>query len=279
MKSVLTIAGFDPSSGAGITADLMVFAAHGLFGTSCISALTVQNTMGVYATHPTRSDTVTATLDSLYEDLPPLGIKIGMLANAQVVSAIARFLERVRPSNPLLVVLDPVLRSSSGSDLLDASGVEALRSELLPLVDWITPNSEEVGMLLGRSAPLRGEVADAASDLQRLGRNLTVVVTGGHFEAPDDLLLQPDGAVDTIRGERIRTSSTHGTGCAFSAALLSRLVLGAEPLAAVRGAKKYVAQAMRSAIPLGHGKGPLNHLWPLRESLERFQNTVDPVLD
>ncbi len=270
MKSVLTIAGFDPSSGAGITADLMVFASHGLFGTACITALTVQNTVGVRSTQPLQPQTVTATLDCLFADLPPLGIKIGVLATAEVVSAVAAFLRRVRCNAPFLVVLDPVLKSSSGCNLLDTCGVDALRSELLPLVDWITPNIDEVGVLLGRRSPGREELAAAAADLQRLGTDLTVVVTGGHLDRPDDLLLQPDGALEVVRGERIQTSSTHGTGCAFSSALLSRLVLGDDPRAAVHGAKQYVAQAMRSALPAGHGKGPLNHLWPLRGGAKNF---------
>lgn len=267
MKSVLTIAGFDPSSGAGVTADLMVFAAHDLFGTSCITALTVQNTLGVRATQPTQSETVAATLDCVYADLPPLGIKIGMLATAGVVSVVAAFLTHVRRTAPVVVVLDPVLRSSSGSDLLDSEGIDKLRSEILPLVDWITPNIDEVGVLLGQRLPARKDLGIAAADLQKLGTNLTVVITGGHLESPDDLLLQIDGVLEVVRGERIPTSATHGTGCAFSAALLSRLVLGDNALAAMRGAKGYVAQAMRSAVPLGHGKGPLNHLWPLRRNV------------
>lgn len=267
MKSVLTIAGFDPSSGAGVTADLMVFAAHELFGTSCITALTVQNTLGVRSTQSTQPETVAATLDCLYADIPPVGIKIGMLATAGIVSAVAAFLRCARRNRQVVAVLDPVLRSSSGSDLLDLHGIDTLRSELLPLVDWITPNVEEVGVLLGHRPPNVQDLGIAAADLQKLGTNLTVVITGGHLEPPDDLLLQANGAPEVIRGERILTSSTHGTGCAFSAALLSRLVLGDDPSAAVRGAKDYVAQAMRSAALLGQGRGPLNHLWPLRGSL------------
>lgn len=262
MKCVLTIAGFDPSSGAGITADLMVFAAHGLFGTSCITALTVQNTLGVRSTHPTSSETVAATLDCLYTDLPPLGIKIGMLATADVVSTVAAFLQRIRRETPVVVVLDPVLRSSSGSDLLNSDGIDQLRSELLPLVDWITPNTDEVSTLLGQRLPGPKDLGIAAAALQQLGTDLNVVITGGHLEAPDDLLLQSDGTLEVFRGERVTTSSTHGTGCAFSAALLSRLVSGDQPPVAVHRAKEYVAQAMRAAVPQGHGNGPLNHLWP-----------------
>lgn len=266
MKTVLTIAGFDPSSGAGITADLMVFAAHGLFGTSCITALTVQNTRGVFATHPVASDTISSTLDRLYEDLPPAGIKIGMLGTAEAVSSVSAFLTHIRPQTSTVVVLDPVLKSSSGKDLLDEDGLRLLRHELLPQVDWMTPNVDEMWALIGQKTPPKGDLSSAARHLQTLSNKLTIVVTGGHLDPPHDLLLEPYSNEQLVTGERIHTSSTHGTGCAFSSALLCELVLEQTPLAAVRAAKMYVAQAMRSATPIGSGHGPLNHLWPLKPS-------------
>ena len=148
MSTVLTIAGHDPSSGAGVTADLSTFAAHGLFGSSCITALTVQSTQGVFGSSPVSAEILAAALDCLLADLPPVGIKIGMLATASNVIAVADFLERIRdmaPNTP--IVLDPVLRSSSGRELLDQTGVTRLRDSLLPLVGWITPNLEELGIL------------------------------------------------------------------------------------------------------------------------------------
>src|SRR5271168_4062478 len=152
MQTVLTIAGYDPSSGAGVTADLMVFAAHGLFGTSCITSLTVQSTMGVRSATPVTAETVRATLDCLESDLPAMGIKIGMLGTAGNAAAVADFLQRLRDEGRRVpVVLDPVLRSSSGRELLDADGVEVMRERLLPLVDWVTPNLEEAAMLTGCS--------------------------------------------------------------------------------------------------------------------------------
>ncbi len=265
MKTVLTIAGFDPSSGAGVTADLMVFAAHGLFGTSCITTLTVQNTLGVTSTQAFATDTVSSTLDSLYSDIPPLGIKIGALATAETVVAVATFLSRIRQQSQLIVVLDPVLKSSSGKDLLDPEGVGVLRSELIPLVDWITPNWDELEVLLRRETIPGSDLAAAARELQQLGRELNVVVTGGHLDPPDDLLLlHTDPQEYNLPGALVPSTSTHGTGCAFSSALLSHLVLEREPLEAVQRAKAYVAQAIRSASPIGSGHGPLNHLWPLR---------------
>jgi hydroxymethylpyrimidine/phosphomethylpyrimidine kinase len=266
MQSVLTIAGFDPSSGAGVTADLMVFAAHGLFGTSCVTSLTVQSTVGVRASMAVPGALVKATLDCLEEDLPGAGIKIGMLATAEIVAVVAEFLEGLGRRVP--VVLDPVVRSSSGRELLDGAGVEAMRDRLLPLVDWVTPNVEELGVLTGRRDLRREDLAGAVRELQdlggKVGARLNVVATGGHLERPDDLLVTAAGEAHWMAGERMESRSTHGTGCAFSSALLSRLVLGDEAVEAVRGAKTYVAEAIRTAAPLGRGVGPVNHLWTLR---------------
>jgi hydroxymethylpyrimidine/phosphomethylpyrimidine kinase len=266
MLTVLTIAGFDPSSGAGVTADLMVFAAHGLFGTSCITSLTVQSTVGVRASSAVPTELVRDTLDCLQSDLPVAGIKIGMLASVANVATVADFLEGIRARGSRVpVVLDPVLRSSSGRDLLDAEGVRAMRDRLLPLVDWVTPNLEELGTLAGRIVMQKEDVPAAARDLQAMGRGLNVVATGGHLIPPDDLLVRAGGEMDWLPGEQIVSRSTHGTGCAFSSALLSRLVLGDSTLGAAMMAKRYVAEAIRTAEPMGKGIGPVNHLWPLRE--------------
>jgi hydroxymethylpyrimidine/phosphomethylpyrimidine kinase len=267
MQTVLTIAGFDPSSGAGVTADLMVFAAHGLFGTSCITCLTVQSTVGVVATQAIDAGMVRSTLDCLQADLPVVGIKIGMLATAANVSAVIDFLGGLRRQEQrVVVVLDPVLRSSSGRELLDDVGVELLGEELLPLVDWVTPNLDELGILTGRSVVRRDDVAEAAKALQSRWGGLNVFATGGHLNPPDDLVLTAEGEMRWLPGEQIASRSTHGTGCALSSALLSRLILGDDAFSAALAAKRYVAEAIRSASPLGRGHGPINHLWPLRRS-------------
>jgi hydroxymethylpyrimidine/phosphomethylpyrimidine kinase len=260
MKTVLTIAGFDPSSGAGVTADLMVFAAHGLFGCSCITALTVQSTIGVASTHPVEASVVRDTLEQLQEDLPAAGIKIGMLATAENVLAVVEFLER-HPQIP--VVLDPVLRSSSGRELLSPEGFVVMRDRLLPLVGWVTPNLEELAVLTGANVTTRTQMRAAGCALRNGHPSLTVLVTGGHLETPDDLLLTPGGDEHWLPGEHVATTSTHGTGCAFSSALLSRLVRGDEGVAAAAGAKVYVTEALRRARPLGRGHGPMNLQWPL----------------
>ncbi len=260
----LTIAGFDPSSGAGVTADLMVFAAHGLFGTSCITSLTVQSTLGVVDSFPVQASTVTATLNCLQADLPPAGIKIGMLATSENVVAVAGYLERIRTEGfrgP--IVLDPVIRSSSGRELLDAQGMSLLRERLLPLVNWITPNLDELSLLTGFSIGARTEVPLAASALQALGTGLSVLATAGHLDPPDDYLLTATGEVHWLPGVHVETTSTHGTGCALSSALVSRLIAGDQPHTACVAAKNYVVEGLRSARPIGHGHGPLNHLWTL----------------
>lgn len=273
-KTVLTIAGYDPSSGAGVTADLIVFASHSLFGTSCITALTVQSTRGVRSTHAVDPQIVSSSLRCLVEDLPPAGIKIGMLGTASVTLAVINFLTEFRASHPdVPVVLDPVLRSSSGRELLDPEGVEILRTRLLPLVTWVTPNIEELAILSG--GPVKGcdDVQAAAVSLLQNSRTapggviaggpMIVLATGGHLTPPDDLLLIAGSEPRWLNGEHIVSNSTHGTGCAFSSALLSRLVLGDAPYEAAKAAKVYVAEAIRRAVPRGFGKGPLNLGWPL----------------
>ena len=265
MQTVLTIAGFDPSSGAGVTADLMVFAAHGLFGTSAITGLTVQSTTGVRAVRPVDAEILRSTLDFLHTDLPPAGIKIGMLTTAHVVETVSDYLEIVRGLSPAIpIVLDPVIRSSSGRELLDPAGVAVLRERLLPLVTWVTPNLNELSLLSNLPVVTRHDLEPAVRSLQRALPDLGVIATGGHLDPPCDLAALRTGQMEWLTGERVEGRSTHGTGCAFSSALLSRLVLGDGPLEAARSAKQYVAEAIRRASPLGYGHGPMNHLWPLR---------------
>ena len=263
----LTIAGFDPGSGAGITADLKTFAAHGIYGVACISALTVQSTLGVRAVEPLSAMLVRQTLECLAEDVSVSGIKVGMLGSSAVVCEVSSFLTAQSGTIPReRIVLDPVLRSTSGTALIDQDGVRVIRDELLPRVGWITPNVDELAMLAGGS-PDREEVPAAAARLQaiaaRLGNDaLNVVVTGGHLSRPDDFLLTASGAGNWLAGEKIITNATHGTGCAFSSALLCELISGRSPEEAVAAAKAYVTEALRSAYPIGKGKGPMNHLFP-----------------
>ena len=261
----MSIAGFDPSSGAGVTADLMVFAAHGLNGTAAITAMTVQSTRGVAAVHATDPDVLQATLQYLNEDLPPAGIKIGMLASAACVRVVIEFLERLRgePGRVPVVVLDPVLKSSSGHDLIDAEGVELLQERLLPLVDWLTPNTAELALFEGKAVDTRSAMEQAARRLRSRYPNLGVLAKGGHLDPPDDLVLLTDNTQQWLSGVRIETRATHGTGCALSSAFLSRLVTGFMPAEAAKLAKQYVTGALANAVEMGYGPCCMNHLWEI----------------
>jgi hydroxymethylpyrimidine/phosphomethylpyrimidine kinase len=248
----LTIAGFDPGSGAGITADLKTFAAHGVYGVACISALTVQSTQGVRSVEPVEPILVRQTLDCLAGDVGEV---------SSFLASQSKTIPRQR------IVLDPVLRSSSGAPLIDQGGIGLIRDELLQRVGWITPNLEELAILAGEAGPVsRDQVPPVAARLQEISRRLgndelNIVVTGGHFDRPDDFLLTAAGEESWLRGEKIATNSTHGTGCAFSSALLCGLISGVNPGSAVAAAKAYVTEALRAAYPVGKGKGPLNHLF------------------
>lgn len=257
---LLTVAGFDPSSGAGIAADLKTFWNHGFFGVSAITALTVQSTRGVAGVEPVPGELLRRTLDHLAADLPLAGVKIGMLGSAEAVGEVADFLRRAERELGLeraRVVLDPVLRSSSGAELLEPAGVEKLRSELLPQVGWTTPNLDELALLIGKPLPQREAVPSLAHQLAALSGGLNLVVTGGHLSPPDDYLLTAEGEERWFPGRKIETTSTHGTGCVFSSALLCRLVLGDAPADAVAAAKAFVTQALETAVPIGTGRGPV----------------------
>jgi hydroxymethylpyrimidine/phosphomethylpyrimidine kinase len=265
----LAIAGFDPSCGAGISADLKVFAAHGVYGVAAITALTVQSTQGVRAVEPVRPSLFRETLAYLAADIPLSGVKVGMLANAGLVAEAEHFL-RVRPELRERAVLDPVLQSSSGASLLDAEGTALLRERLLGVVGWVTPNLDELSLLTGVEVWRKEQVPTAAERLARQASSagnpgISIVVTGGHLDQPDDfLLLEGEGA--WLPGERVETRSTHGTGCAFSSALLAQLVLGRAGRVAVEAAKRYVAGALRAAYPIGQGRGPMHHLFAYQPS-------------
>jgi len=262
----LTIAGFDPSGGAGLTADLKVFAAHGFYGVAAATALTVQSTSGVRHVEPVSARLLSETLACLAEDLPLTGIKIGMLATAANVDAVAEFIESLLEDS-LPIVLDPVLCSSSGYALLDAPGVDRLRARLLPLVTCATPNIEELFLLTGRnrpggsSAPLREEIAAEAAALAAQFPNLAIVATGGHLASPDDYVLSTGAQPVWLPGEWVETPATHGTGCGYSSALLCGLAAGLTLAEAALAAKRYVTEALRAATPMGKGGGSMDHLY------------------
>ena len=257
----LTIAGFDPSSGAGITADLKVFANHGVYGVAAISALTVQSTQGVRRIDHVRGRFFRDMLECLADDVASgygqfAGVKLGMLGWAEVVREVVGFLRGARIPRER-VVLDPVLRSSSGAELLDPVGMGVVRDDLLELVGWLTPNIDELGAFTGTRVAGPEMVPELAGRLARLGPGVNIVVTGGHLDPPNDFLRTAAGEAVWIPGPRIETTSTHGTGCVFSSALLCRILAGDGPADAVRGAKEFVRQALKNAVPMGKGKGPV----------------------
>lgn len=255
---ILTIAGFDPSSGAGATADLKTIAALGGYGVACLTALTVQSTVGVRRIEAVSPALIRETLEMLAEDTPLAAIKIGMLHSGAAAEAVAAFLAGW---NEGFSVVDPVLQSSSGGVLLDASGLKVMCDRILPLAGWVTPNLAEAAVLSGRPVVRAEDVPEAAAELQRRYPKLTVVVTGGHLSRPDDYLLTPGAAGIWIEGDKVETRSTHGTGCAFSTALAVSLAGGADAERAVRRAKEYVTGALSGAPGIGRGLGPLNHFW------------------
>jgi hydroxymethylpyrimidine/phosphomethylpyrimidine kinase len=261
----LTIAGFDPSSGAGITADLAVIAAHGFFGTSAITAMTVQSTVGVRKSHAVKPGLIRESLRYLAQDITPSGVKIGMLATGGNVEVVAEFLHQQRTTGATVpVVLDPVIRSSSGRELLGRGGIDAVLTKLMPMVDWITPNALELAVLTKMPTSTPIEIEAASRLLIERFPSLNVVATGGDGEQANDLATLCDGRQEWFRGKKIESRGTHGTGCAFSTALTCRLVAGTAPLEAVNLAKEFVVEAIQNAPGIGRGNGPMELLWPLR---------------
>lgn len=261
---VLTIAGFDPSSGAGITADIKTIAAHECYGLACITALTVQSTQGVRRVQSVDPGIVAETLQELVADTTVEAVHVGMLGSRQVAEVVADFLAQAQLPH---VVLDPILKSSSGADLLDAAGTLLLLERLLPLAELVTPNLDEAGVLTGMAVTNLDQMRKAAARLHALGA-ANVVVTGGHLEKAIDLLsfATAKGTEEEVfKADRQRSNSTHGTGCAFSTALACHLAHGRGLPEAVLLAKAYVSAAISNAYSLGHGVGPLHHLFRLSQ--------------
>ena len=272
---VLTIAGFDPSSGAGVTADIKTIAAHSCYGVACVTALTVQSTSGVKRVAAVDSALVTETLEELAADFEIAAVRIGMLANAKIVRAVADFLSRPatgraeKPERTRLrnIILDPVLKSSSGRELLDAAGSRFLIGQLLPLSDVITPNVYEAAILTGLKVKEPEEMKAAAAKLHDMGAK-AVVITGGDLEKAIDLLSFPgqNGFEQEIfKAERQRSNSTHGTGCAFATAMACHLALERGLAEATLLAKTYVTAAISKGQPLGRGVGPVHHLYRMTQ--------------
>lgn len=259
MNVALTIAGSDSGGGAGVQADLRTFAAHGVHGTSALTAVTAQNSVGVSAWVALDPAMVVAQIDAVASDMPVRATKTGMLASAAIVQAVADAVLRHRLS-PLVV--DPVMVAKSGDRLLDAAAERAYVERLFPLAALVTPNLHEAEALLGRPVRDPDAMRAAARDLAGLGAR-AVLVKGGALEgAALDVLFDGERVVD-VPAPRVETANTHGTGCTLSAAIAARLALGDRLLDAVRGAKEYLTEGLRRSYAVGRGRGVVHHLHPL----------------
>lgn len=265
---VLTIAGFDPSSGAGVTADIKTIAAHGCYGVACVTAMTVQSTAGVRRVDPCEPGLVSETLEELAADMSIAAVHIGMLGGAKVVKAVVEFLGSRTGRNRLPnVVIDPILKSSSGADLLDASGTKVLVEKLIPIADVVTPNVDEAAALTGIKIADLDDMRAAANRLHEMGAP-AVVITGGHLEKATDLLSYKSRRgieQEVFRAERQRSNSTHGTGCAFATAMACHLALDRGVAEATLLAKTFVSAAIAAGHPLGRGTGPVHHLYRMNQ--------------
>ena len=260
LKTVLSIAGSDTIGGAGIQADLKTIAAHGLYGMTAITALTAQNTLGVTAIHDAPPEFVLAELEAVFQDIVPDAVKIGMVSNAEIIRVIAKFLREHKAVN---IVVDPVMVSTSGCALLSESAQDALIHELMPLATVVTPNIPEAQVLTGTTIDSVESMLVAA---EKIAQKLSgaVLVKGGHFANNADDLLWIDNTPHWLRGERLNTENTHGTGCTLSSAIACGLASNLSLFDAVTAAKQYITGALQHDPHLGKGNGPLDHMWKYR---------------
>ena len=258
---LLTISGFDPSCGAGIGADLKTFAAHGCYGVAAVTSITIQNTQGVGAVHNTPSAELKAQLDALASDSTIEAVKIGMLGNRGNAAAVAEFLDANKFAH---VVLDPVMKASSGAELLDAAGIKYVATELLKRASVITPNVPEAETLTGLAIKDMAGMEAAARKLVEMGAR-AVIVKGGHMEKAVDLLFDGN-AMMPLAGDKGKEESLHGTGCTFASAVAAHLAAGRTLLEAATLAKAYVTKAIEKAYPVGKGRTPLDHFY--RQKIE-----------
>ncbi len=264
MKTVLIIAGFDPSGGAGVLADIKAVAAMGCYGAAAITSLTFQNTQGVFGAEHQSGATLAAQIDPIFDDLDIDAIKTGMLPTADAIETTAREIES-RERRP--VVVDPGVCSRSGFDLVDGAALDALVARLFPLATVVTPNVVEAERLTGEPVTNEAEMERAARSLVRMGAR-AALVTGGHLDLDGmsvDVLYDGNG-LHSFSDRRIDSTSTHGTGCTLASAIAAGLALGRTLPVAVAAAKTYVANAIRRAPGLGRGHGPLNHFFFLERS-------------
>jgi hydroxymethylpyrimidine/phosphomethylpyrimidine kinase len=267
MKTALTIAGSDPSGGAGIQADLKTFHAHGIFGMSVITAVTVQNTQKVYSVQEIDPQIVYDQIVYLFEDIRIDAVKIGMVSSIVLIETIEKALQKV---NPPVVILDPVMISKSGYRLLNHDAQKALIRNLFPLAEVVTPNIYEAEALADMKIESTDEMKHAAARILKLGAK-KVVVKGGDLggKLATDILY--DGILfKELTGKRIETKNTHGTGCTFSSAIAANLAKGADFFQSVSDAKRYITGAIEHSLELGHGHGPVDHFFNFHERAGKY---------
>jgi hydroxymethylpyrimidine/phosphomethylpyrimidine kinase len=261
----LTIAGSDSGGGAGIQADLKTFAALRVYGMSAITSITAQNTVGVDGVHDVPAEFVAKQIDMVAQDIGVDAAKTGMLSNAEIVYAVADAIKRNAIEK---LVVDPVMAAKSGDTLLQESARDALVREMLPLAYVLTPNVPEAEALTGLRVTDVKSMQEAARALHGKGPRY-VVIKGGHLAGAEAVDLLFDGtSFETFSSARIDTNNTHGTGCTFSAAIAGLLAKGFDVVASVEGAKAYLTKAIRHALPLGKGHGPLMHYWMAQEEVD-----------
>jgi hydroxymethylpyrimidine/phosphomethylpyrimidine kinase len=267
---LLAIGGFDPSCGAGVAADLKTFAAYGCYGVAVITSLTVQNTQAVEAVHNTPSAELREQLDVLAKDCEITAVKIGMLGNRGNAVVVGEFLDAHKFAQ---IVHDPVMKSSSGTELLDAGGVKYIATELLKRSNVITPNVPEAEVLTGIEIKDVAAMEAAARKLVEMGAR-AVIVKGGHMDRAVDVVFDGSEMVQ-LGGEKVKTENTHGTGCTFASALLAQLAAGRGLIEAATLAKAYVTKAIEKGYPVGKGRVPLDHFYRLKiEPLARGTHEV-----
>ena len=259
MKKVLTIAGSDCSGGAGIQADIKTITAHKMYAMSAITALTAQNTMGVSGILDAGADFVGMQLDSIFQDIYPDAVKIGMVSNADIINMIAKKLKEYKAVN---IVADPVMVATSGSKLLQEEAINALVENLLPLARVITPNLAEAEVLCDFKINSKADYIRAAEVIAKKIPT-AILIKGGHLEDCSDDLLWEDGKIHWFCGERVKNNNTHGTGCTLSSAIASNLAGGYDLASSIKNAKDYITGALKANLNLGKGSGPLNHMYNL----------------
>ena len=255
----LTIAGSDSGAGAGIQADLKTFAAHGVYGTCAITAVTAQNTLKVDEVLELPTSLIESQIDAVVLDIGVDVVKTGMLSSSAIIEVVAA---KVKEHNLRRLVVDPVMVAKGGDRLLQETAVDTMREVLLPLATVITPNAPEAGVLVGKKIETLDDARSAARELVLMGAK-AAIVKGGHLPGPPTDILYDGTEYRAFTSQRIEGTSTHGTGCTFASAIAANLAKGMSLRDAASAAKKYVTSAIRNAVPIGHGHGPLNHFFML----------------